>query len=93
MKLFIVLLLLVSLALAFKVQVDENPKTHTIKFVGANLKNGKYSTCEVLLQSDEVVHRVANHEDEKIKKSENNVVVEKMPQFLEHGGLNSFVET
>jgi hypothetical protein len=84
---FLLFCLLVTLTFSLKVKHEETQKTHTIKFIGANPKDGKYSTCEILLQSDEVVHRIANHEDEKLKKSESTVIVEKMPQFLEHGGL------
>jgi hypothetical protein len=84
--------LFVTLTLSLHIKHEETQKTHTIKFIGANPKDGKYSTCEILLQSDEVIHRVANHEDEKLKKSESTVIVEKMPQFLEHGGLKILIQ-
>ena len=84
MKFVITFCLLVSLIFAFQVNHIENTKTHTIKFIGSKLENKIYKSCEIISQTNDVTHRIANHEDEKFKKT-NSVIVERMPQFMEHG--------
>jgi hypothetical protein len=73
------------------VELHFQKRRNKIKFIHQSTERSCFfASCVTCFQSS-----LVNHEDEKIKKSENTVVVETMPQFLdmEVGFLSVKVET